>query len=66
MPSYAAVHLVPDGRPDSMKVVVQLVECDIVMPCDEPAWREPEDGTAKYEVVQPPDEFDNIGPMAYK
>ena len=46
-------HLYPPGRPDSVNVVVHVVELLNDMDCVEPAANDPEEGEGLYVVVQP-------------
>ena len=50
-------HLYPPGRPDSVNVVVHVVELLNDMDCVEPAVNVPEEGEGVYVVVHAPVEL---------
>jgi hypothetical protein len=54
---YVTFHLYPLGRPDSVNVVVHVVEPLNDMDCVEPAVNVPEEGDGVYVVVHAPVEL---------
>ena len=60
-PLYVTYHLYPPGRPDSVNVVVHVVELLNDMDCVEPAVNVPEEGDGVYVVVQPALELESVG-----
>ena len=53
-------HLYPPGRPDSVNVVVHVVELLNDMDCVEPASNVPDEDEGVYVVVQPALELENL------
>ena len=53
-------HLYPPGRPDSVNVVVHVVELLNDMDCVEPAVNVPEEGDGIYVVVHAPVELESV------
>ena len=58
---YVTFHLYPLGRPDSVNVVVHVVEPLNDTDCVEPAANDPEEGDGVYVVVQPALELESVG-----
>ena len=53
-------HVYPLGRPDSVNVVVHVVELLNDMDCVEPAVNDPEEGDGIYVVVHAPVELESV------